>query len=1072
MDSQDRKQSSPPGRFVGETVDAAKDQPIADNIDSAGEAIRRERTQRHFELAAPVRDPLASEMDKASIFSALFGGASTTFKIDRFTLLARIGGGAMGEVYAAYDERLERKVAIKLIHRYGDSGGREWQRGDGAVGVSSHASHDAAVHASDDRMLREAKIMAQVTDHNVVRVYDAGVCGGRVYIAMEYIRGGTLRGWLESLWSDVEISLRARQERIVHQFIAAGRGLHAAHHAGLVHRDFKPDNVLVGEDGQPRVGDFGLARPVTQGGIVTADATATSIDMLDLTTGDTWPMSATEGKEWSLRLKWFSTQAGQVAGTPRYMAPEQWRGEVPDHRSDQFSFCVALWEALVREPPFAGTTPRALMDATTSGEHVQAPLVAKIPAPVRKALERGLSVEPQDRFSDMGALLAALEDWPRRRQRRVRALVGGATVVIFGALLYAALSPLDSASPCAKAGAAIDSIWTAERRHSLALDPAMNRVVQELDDYASAWKRACVDACEATYVDRTQSVELLDRRMICINRRLVRLQALVEELDTTAEGEGAGEANPTLLSGNAAIAAVELPAISACNDGELLRYGLKPPPSAVADEVAAMRRVLAEARTLELLGRWDEALTVAQAQVDIVVSGDVDYEPVRAEALFQLGRLLCYRGTSADVARGEHMIVQSVNMANSERHDELAAEALAFLLSSAYLNYGSTTLHRIGDSQNGHALAARAFAANRRIGDRKRDRAELLRRAGLLWGLDKDYERAESMQRQGLAVLSQDLDVPWLYKAAHLNDLANTVRDQGRGEEARILYAEARALYAQLGDEHLHVARVDFNRAVLFLRQGHADDARELLQKVLAIRQRSLGPMHPEVGAVYWALADANQHTGALQAAEEAADAGLQIYEQVLDADNPRLADGYQIMGVIHYRRGNYHSARASYQLAIDRLIARLGPQHQEVGYAQANLAEAELMLGLHAKALNSIDVAERVIGDVSTSDRLMAAFIHSVRGRALLGLGRARGAAAALTQSLQHFAQYADEGAPLERAVVHWTLARALANIDGRKSPRARAQAEAALARFESAGATGQANAKVVRSWLTHRRR
>lgn len=340
------------------------------------------------------------------------------------------------------------------------------------------------------------------------------------------------------------------------------------------------------------------------------------------------------------------------------------------------------------------------------------------------------------------------------------------------------------------------------------------------------------------------------------------------------------------------------------------------PPAGESSAVRAIRRALDRARTLERAA----------------------YAPVRAEALFQQGRLLSYRGARAEVQAGRALLLEAVDVATGARHDELAAEALAFLVLDAY-HHGDT-------AKRGQELLERAFAASRRIGDRPRDRAKLMRRQGMLLARQVAYSEAERRQREALALLAEDQDTPWLFRPVHLHDLGNTVRDQKRYPEAQALYNEARALFlARLSREHPYVAALDFDIAVLAHRQGELERARALYEDVLRVRMGGLGEVHPDVGAVYFALANIDQEQGVLDRAESSAAAGLRIYEQVFDEHDPRLADAYQVIGALRHRRADYEGARAAYERALAGLIARLGRDHAAVGQAQANLAEAELAL-------------------------------------------------------------------------------------------------------------------------------
>jgi formylglycine-generating enzyme required for sulfatase activity len=296
-------------------------------------------------------------------------------RVGRYLILGRVGSGAMGVVYGAYDPELDRRIALKLLN--GEARG-----------------HDLAARA---RLLREAKAMARVEHPNVIAVHDVGVFEERVFLAMEFLAGGTLREWLED-------GPRGWRE-VLAAFLDAGRGLAAAHAAGLVHRDFKPENVLLDKDGRPRVVDFGLAReaaPPDDGKPVASVASyVTAVPALAAAN----PLETL-------------TRTGAVMGTPAYMAPEQFLGEPTDARTDQFSFCVALHEALYGERPFAGDSVLSLLRNVMDG--TLQPLAAErdVPAWIRRVLARGLAAERSERWPSMAALIAALEDDPRVRQRR------------------------------------------------------------------------------------------------------------------------------------------------------------------------------------------------------------------------------------------------------------------------------------------------------------------------------------------------------------------------------------------------------------------------------------------------------------------------------------------------------------------------------------------------------------------------------------------------------------------------------------------------------------------------------
>jgi len=355
----------------------------------------------------------------------------------KYRIERAIGEGGMGVVYRARDLRLDRDVAIK-------------------VGTAVSAPRLA-------RLEGEAQALARLAHPNVVVVYEVGEVGGQVFVAMELVTGGTARTWLRAR--------RRETADILALLCAAGDGLAAAHAAGIVHRDFKPDNVLVGEDGRPRVADFGLARQL----------------------GD-------------------SDDPAHIAGTPAYMAPEQLAGGPSDARVDQFAFCVALWEALHGKRPDPGRHDRG---------------GRKLPRHVDAALRHGLELDPDARWPTLRDLLAELRRDPARARRRV-----GTGLGLVAALVAAVVVPLElrsTADPCSGDAEALASTWNPAREN--ALPPAMRTRVA---DHARAWIAAHHDACVATRISGTQSVELLDRRMLCLEAARAQLDAIVASNDEGA----------------------------------------------------------------------------------------------------------------------------------------------------------------------------------------------------------------------------------------------------------------------------------------------------------------------------------------------------------------------------------------------------------------------------------------------------------------------------------------------------------------------------------------------------------
>jgi tetratricopeptide (TPR) repeat protein/predicted Ser/Thr protein kinase len=605
---------------------------------------------------------MAPNPSPAAPTSAEAAGLERGQTIDRFVVLGLVGRGGMGEVYAAYDPELDRKVAIKLLRA----------RGDAAEGRT--------------RLLREAQAIAKLSHPNVVVVYDVGTFGESVFIAMEFVEGHTLTGWMQAARS---------QREILEVFLAAGRGLAAAHAAGLVHRDFKPDNVMVTNDGQVRVMDFGLARQTGEdrdpepkpaaaapeadaAGRPASDFVATvdpAVDpdaTLDLGARDGGNIQSTSGKYLSLKL----TQTGAMLGTPAYMAPEQFGMKATDARTDQFSFCVALYEMLYGRRPFAGDTFMVLMTNVATGTIAEPPAKARVPGWMRKVLLRGLSVDPEGRHPSMNALLTALQTDPTVRIRRTALILLAVVVLAVGAIGARKVAGTRVAL-CAGGGARWAGVWEAGGAPSARKDAihrafvatgranaerAFAAVSRLLDDYVAKWLGMYGDACEATHVRGEQSAEVLDLRMSCMQERLTGASAL-SDLFSRADAATVD---------NALAAAGGLPRLERCADVASLKALVKPPEDPkTRQRVEDLRKDLARFSA----EKWGGNCSKLRPQAaDLVASvRQTAYLPLIADTLFQaamLGNTNCADGPTA-IANFK----ESFTTAVSARYDEAAAAA-------------------------------------------------------------------------------------------------------------------------------------------------------------------------------------------------------------------------------------------------------------------------------------------------------------------------------------------------------------------------------------------------------------
>ncbi|MEM6990206.1 MAG: serine/threonine-protein kinase, partial [Myxococcota bacterium] len=484
----------------------------------------------------------------AGLRTRMFGRESTE-RIGRYRLLHALGTGAHGEVFEAVDEALQRRVAVKVLR-------------------GSKRRHTDAVLAR--RLRREAQALARLHHPNVVEVFGAGVHGGQVYIAMELVSGSTLRGWA----LDHPVGDRATAKATLGILRQAGRGLAAAHEAGVLHRDFKPGNVLVGDDGRVRVADFGLARWAA-GDVA-----------------ESQPAHPTVPTDGSL------TATGGLLGTPRYMSPEQLAGGVVDERSDQYNFAVAAWELLTGELP----GPRASLASRSEVE--PAPALPKhrwLPRSVYRALIRALQPAPRDRHATMGALLDGL----RSTSAPGPVLGMGAVGVLAVGAAWSTAG--DDGRPRCDRGVAADEVaqvWSATRRREVEAGlrstgapfaaTTVATVAATVDAYAEAWVEQRVALCRGTWHEGTVSPRQLDAGMGCLRQGLRTVDSLLARLDS---------ADAALIE-RAQEAVVGIAPPSHCTAPDATGGG--PPAS------PALRRELADAEAAALAGDDESAEALAE----------------------------------------------------------------------------------------------------------------------------------------------------------------------------------------------------------------------------------------------------------------------------------------------------------------------------------------------------------------------------------------------------------------------------------------------------------------------------
>ncbi len=861
--------------------------------------------------------------------------------VGRYVVIERIGGGATSEVYAAFDPELARRVALKVLTRApGEAGEAQWRR-----------------------LRREAQALAQLSHEHVVSVYDVGIAalpGGdvRVYLGMQLVEGTDLAAWLRS-------RPRPRSPRevreIVDVFARAGRGLTAAHAVGLVHRDFKPGNVLIGHDGSVRVADFGLARSPTTPQPAPAEVTP-----------------APEGS--SALLAVAMTEPGVIAGTPPYMAPEQFLGESIDARTDQFAFCAALHEALYGERAFAGATFAAVRRAITRGDVRPAPAGARIPARLRKIVLRGLSPRPADRFPSMSALVTELTRDSRARVRRALPAVSGLVAATALAVIAVTRGDPARASPCRHAADRLEGVWDDARRAELQhafgatrlprADDVARRLTARLDAHFNQWVAAHADACEATHVRHEQSTATLDLRMHCLDRRLAEARALVTVFVDAPDRQ--------LLDG-ALDAAARLSGPRTCSDADALRTVVPAPtePTARA-RVATLAARLDELEAMRDAGRHERALPLARAVA--AEAGEVAHAPLTARALAVRASLEEHVGA---YAAAEASYYAAARAAGAARDDARMAQVLTELV----LVVGD----RRREPERAGAIAEIAAAVVARAGDDPEASAELLDSQGHVLNSQGRYEEAATHYARALEVRRQTLggDDPRL--AWSLNNLATARYNQGLLKDAHRHYDEALALDERvLGPAHPHVAVLLGNLGHLLRRLGRLDEAQAHHERALALRREALGPRHTLVANSLHGLGRIAADRGDLVAARGYFERALEIDEGALGLEHADLAVYLSDLADVLQALGELDRALSLYGRALALGERTLGHDHPAVAAPLTGLSQLYLRLGQPEDAR---DAGERAVGalaahDSSSSELATARFTLA---RALWELGRER---------------------------------------------------------------------------------
>ena len=986
-------------------------------------------------LAAGEAPPPMADDPMAEITPVLTRGAT----LSRYVVRERIGIGAMGVVYAAHDPELDRQVALKLLRPEGRH-----------------------VEELRLRLLREAQALARLSHPNVVAVHDVGVCGDGVFMALELVEGTTLADWLKEP--------RAWQE-ILRVFVDAGRGLAAAHAAGLVHRDFKPANVLVGNDGRVRVTDFGLARSTHR---VDASLESVARSSLPLEEGDSELL----------------TRTGALVGTPAYMAPEQLGGRSVDAHSDQFSFCVALYEALFGMRPFEGTSLEELGRAAREGRVREIGHDTKVPAWVRHSVLRGLRPRPEERFPSMEALLVALTPRPRR----VLAWVAASAVV--ASLLSVGVGYVGAHRHevrCAQEAEKLAAVWGPVQRERVRATflatgkpyatSAWEKVSADLDAYAAQWRALRTESCLAAGSDTSA---LPWQTATCLDARLWQLAAVTEVLET-ADAQTVQNAQQMVVS---------LEGLSGCRDAPELSTRPRP-PEALRARVDADRRKLAEARARLEAGLHAEGIKVTSALLQEIQG--VDYRPLEAEVLVLHGQL---HGLVGKQKEAEDILYRALWAAEAGHDDETVARVWILLIWVV-----GDQMARVDEAERLHQHAR---AVVERLGPERFPTlaTDLHLRIGGLLLLRGKLERAEEEFSQGLELSRKAFGPDSLRASYCISGLGRVRARQQRATEALELLRQAQRQREQLwGTEHPSLALNLSNMATQLLTLGHReeaiaawrrslallessrsaddpslaaplnnlasvlrdqgrlDEAREYLQRAFTIFERSKGPDHPNTTIALNGLGlvayDAQQLDEALGYHQQA----LERIQRSLGPDSPRSATPRIHLGLVTKRMGRHDEARRHLQRALQLLEKENGADSATVGNALRPLARLELDTGAPQVALAHCQRALRLDEKTQGTETPDAALDLACLAQAHLALGAPEHALPLLERAYAVHARAPRD--PLDQAWASFLLARALA--EQRSHPdRARAALLAREARslMEGLGSRARLELREVTAW------
>lgn len=865
---------------------------------------------------ATMDEDLALRDVMASLFGAGAQDPEEGPKIGRYEVARTIGEGGMGRVFEAWDPQLERKVAVKLLH-------------------------DEGVQR---RLERESKAMARLNHPNVVTVFDVGVDDkGRSFVAMELVEGVTLRQWQKS----TERSWR----EVLEMFRAIGRGIEAAHEAGLVHCDLKPENVLIGDDGRPRVTDFGIAR-------------------LGVQPSESTPPRHISGSTMGMRSR--------IAGTPRYMSPEQFLGGSLDARSDQFSLCIMLWEAVYGELPFAGRSLHEIGANVTRGDRRPPPKGRAVPAWLMRTCARGLDPKPDRRWPTVGALLDALKRG-RRRARRLQvglALAGVGAVVgaVYGAR---ALQRAQATAQCEEQSRAITEVWNAERsdevraafaRHDAAyLDRSATASVTRLDEQAQQWSDVSTRVCIAQRVEHRISDEQAEHARWCLRDRRLTFELIAEAL-TSASLATAQNAVPMTHN---------LGDLEECADPVHVGRQRVPPPG-LRTQAEQVRRELVVAGLLTDAGRYPEAHE--QAERALQKARAIDWPPLTARAAYRAGAAA---GANSKITRGIALLEDAYFDAMRHELPEVAFRAAGYLsrierdggdtkqrglwlrhaeflltlieppdeppglYTARLLEYRASHLQRLDQLEASIETAERSLELRLRLlGPEHQATLSSARAvASASVGLGQ-YDRARATHLDAVAQLESLLGPEHPALVEPLYDVAATYIEASRGPDARPYLERALRIHEASLDPDSTRVRLLSSIGSVYNEEGNNEVARKWHERAVAMGSRVLAPGDYWIAGILNNLANTCNALGDLECSEPALRRALEVAVEAGAPRFPMQATITSNLGSTLLNKNKLVDAKEQFEHSIALRQEALSPDHPRMLPPLLGLAEAQGRLG------------------------------------------------------------------------------------------------------------------------------